>query len=306
MYQGLFKEVSASEIGKQSGLDNHDVFFRLVCALHFNGFATGVYLHLAMINHSCAPNCVKWGARDGIAHSEVRATRFIKAGEEITVSYLVPAMRSKDARHRALNGQFQFTCTCELCMKSPQFLEDGPLDMVIKLESDLEHIEEHELARRPHLALSHVLAARDEAARGGLGKRHLSLARADIIITESCLALLDDDKPGKSSPNPAGLVFTLLKSSISIRQTQCLLFQEGMNDFKATDQWVDTRSEAEPTLQHIASGIGYFIGLGKKGTDRLLTLTDDDGKQLFESATDAIQCQLACDKSASSIADFYM
>lgn len=98
------------------GMDNEDTLIRVICALHFNGFVTGVYLHLAMVNHSCAPNCVKWGAREGVVHSELRATRFIRAGEEITFSYLVPSLRSREARRRALNGQFQFECSCQLCV----------------------------------------------------------------------------------------------------------------------------------------------------------------------------------------------
>jgi len=221
------------------------------------------------------------------------------------VSYLVPAMRSREARHRALNGQFQFTCRCVLC--STPFLEDGPAEEAAKLEADLEHVEEHELMRRPQLALTHVTEARKVAVNGGLGKRHISLARADILLTESCLALLDDDKPasGKAAaPNPADLVFQLLASSISIRQTQVMLFEEGMSPARLVP-WVDTRSEAEPTLQHLSSGIGYFVGLGKKGAERLLSLVDDDNRPLFASVNDAIRCQLRCDKVAAQIANLY-
>jgi hypothetical protein len=332
MYQGLYREVSAQAVARATGLEDPDEFLRLVCAFHFNGFATGIYVHLAMINHSCAPNCVKWGARDGIAHSEVRATRRIRKGEEITISYLVPAMRSREARHRALRGQFQFDCTCVLCAHCPDALEQGPAEQAALLESALEHLEEHELLRRPHLALTRALAARDEAERNGLcvwrpaslraaqqahrrgapltrvcrGKRHLSLARADMIITDSCLALLDEDKPGKSAPNPAGLVFTLLKSSLSIRQTQCLLFSVGMEGPPEAEAWVDTRSEAEPTLQHIASGIGYFVSMGKKGADKLMGLTADNGESLFTMAALAVECHLQCDRAASRIADLYV
>jgi hypothetical protein len=306
MYQWLFKQVCASETAKAVGLDNADEFIRLVCSLHFNGFATGIYLHLAMINHSCAPNSVKWGARDGIAHSEVRATRRIRAGEEITVSYLVPAMRSKTARHCALAGQFKFTCTCELCSKTPALLEDGPGNVVEALENELEYVEEHELSRQPRVALERVMVAKSKAV-GLLGKRHLSLARADVIITEACLAMLDEDNPQQPRlpQQQGGVVFTLLKSSLSIRQTQCLLFSEGVPDEDKT-RWIDTRSEAEPTLMHIASGIGFFVARGgKNGLDKVLGLVDDDGERLFASEKEAIECEKMCGRVADSIASMY-
>jgi hypothetical protein len=33
---------------------------RLVMVVHCNGFASGLYLHLAIVNHSCRPNCIKF------------------------------------------------------------------------------------------------------------------------------------------------------------------------------------------------------------------------------------------------------
>ena len=46
------------EEAKKDRLDEEELL-RLLCVVHFNCFSSGLYLHLAIINHSCRPNCVK-------------------------------------------------------------------------------------------------------------------------------------------------------------------------------------------------------------------------------------------------------
>jgi hypothetical protein len=320
----LMQELTTtSKYGKELGLTNPEILLRTLCTLHFNGFVTGVYIYLAMINHSCVPNCVKWGARDGQPHSEVRATRFIRAGEEITLSYLVPACRSRVARRRALFGQFAFECTCDLCEGkcNPQ-LEDLMINHGIiseTLENELEDLEQNELSKHPQIAFDRAMNARKIAISKGLQPRHLAIARADMIIAEAILKILDESDQGgdrntttttaTTSTNrvDVNLIIQLLTSSISLRQTQVIFFRQGIPDYdhdRTLAAKSDTRSEAEPTLHHIASAIGFLNGKGK--IKELLSLKFDNGSEVvFQNVQEAIACQVSCERVSKMIADLY-
>lgn len=78
---------------------------RILLALRYNGFQSGVYLHLAMINHSCYPNSVKFVPSRN--YSEVRTTQHVKAGEPLTISYL-PRISSFHTRQCDLWEQHMF------------------------------------------------------------------------------------------------------------------------------------------------------------------------------------------------------
>eukprot|EP00904_Undaria_pinnatifida_P007954 jgi/Undpi1/4289/HiC_scaffold_17.g07655.m1 len=148
------------ELGERSteaGLDARGIV-RLFGALQSNGFASGIYLHPAMTNHSCRANAIKWqagksmsdtpasqghrlsrrlgqeqgggvgeGGKRGGADSkgpadsnlsEIRATELIRAGEEITISYLEPREIALASRQTRLKDQFGFDCDCRLCHSS--------------------------------------------------------------------------------------------------------------------------------------------------------------------------------------------
>lgn len=78
---------------------------RLLLALRYNGLKSGVYFHVAMLNHDCHPNCVKFMPTSG--YSEVRTTRHVNAGESLTISYL-PRIVSHATRRRLLWEQHRF------------------------------------------------------------------------------------------------------------------------------------------------------------------------------------------------------
>ena len=76
------------------GTDLTDLdMLRILLALRYNGIESGLYLHVAMMNHNCTPNCVKFAPNDG-AVPEMRTTRHVRAGESLTISYI-----SKIASH---------------------------------------------------------------------------------------------------------------------------------------------------------------------------------------------------------------
>ncbi|KAH8114078.1 SET domain-containing protein [Phellopilus nigrolimitatus] len=73
----------------------------------------GVCLDTSRVNHSCIPNSVT-SFDDKTLFVELRATRDISVGEEITITY-VPELGSRADRQKELQSKYYFTCTCERC-----------------------------------------------------------------------------------------------------------------------------------------------------------------------------------------------
>lgn len=90
---------------------------RLILVLRYNALQSGLFFYSAMWNHGEPPNCVKFQPRvDPITtatttitktYSEIRTTRFVPAGEELTISYL-PNLLSYSTRRRILWMQHRF------------------------------------------------------------------------------------------------------------------------------------------------------------------------------------------------------
>lgn len=87
-------------------LEERDVL-RLLVALRYNALETGVYLHIAMLNHADVPNCVKFKPQEGHKYSEVRTTKTVQPGEALTISY-VPRFLCHASRRRHLWDQHRF------------------------------------------------------------------------------------------------------------------------------------------------------------------------------------------------------
>ena len=73
----------------------------------------GCYPQAAVLNHSCAPNCVLNYGPHGMLH--VRATRNIDVGEELCHSYIDLCMPTH-MRRRALHNRYYFECDCSRCI----------------------------------------------------------------------------------------------------------------------------------------------------------------------------------------------
>lgn len=80
---------------------------RLLLALRYNGLESGVYRHVAMLNHDDYPNCSKFLPTNGKSFSEVRTTRLVQKGETLTISYL-PRIVSHASRRKILWEQHRF------------------------------------------------------------------------------------------------------------------------------------------------------------------------------------------------------
>lgn len=89
-----------------SSLAKTDIL-RLLLALRYNGLESGVYRHVAMLNHDDFPNCAKLLPIEGKTYSEVRTTKHVKKGERLTISYL-PRVVSHASRRQHLWDQHRF------------------------------------------------------------------------------------------------------------------------------------------------------------------------------------------------------
>lgn len=111
---------SLLEISTRKGITNSDGtnqtardVKRLLLALRYNGFDSGLYLNFAMFNHSEDPSCTKFRpTEDGGEsrhYSEARTVRHVRKGEALTISYLEnPREVSHATRRKILWDQHRF------------------------------------------------------------------------------------------------------------------------------------------------------------------------------------------------------
>lgn len=74
----------------------------------------GIYPAACLVNHSCAPNAAL-GHQDGALTITLRATKDIKAGEEVSVSYLRDLFVPAAERASLLRAGYSFDCKCVRC-----------------------------------------------------------------------------------------------------------------------------------------------------------------------------------------------
>jgi len=89
--------------------------WRYNCFAHHNEDSLVLYNMLSMCAHSCDPSaCWSFGDDDSCV---LRARREIKAGEEITVSYLHDDILKATVVRRRKLSNWDFLCACERCME---------------------------------------------------------------------------------------------------------------------------------------------------------------------------------------------
>lgn len=75
-----------------------------------------IYLNASRINHSCSPNAVRGYTVD--KHVIVQAIKYIGAGEEITIDYLISTAGPPEWRRYVISEAFKFVCKCNSCLSS--------------------------------------------------------------------------------------------------------------------------------------------------------------------------------------------
>lgn len=102
--------------------DRRDFKLFLSNSKHISGEST-LYLNLALVNHSCAPNAIEYGltplTEDEEFNDELRAIKDISKGEEIVTCYFpnVKKYGSIPRKRRAgIKKDFLFDCKCPVCL----------------------------------------------------------------------------------------------------------------------------------------------------------------------------------------------
>lgn len=80
-----------------------------------------VFLATSMFNHSCVANAHFQFLGD---HCLIVAVKDIKAGEEVTISYMMP-IEPYEQRVATMKDHFGFECDCRLC-EDQKSLYNGP------------------------------------------------------------------------------------------------------------------------------------------------------------------------------------
>ena len=120
-----FKSLSSAFEGSQLVGDSRSRGSPLVCRIQTNSFEAEVdgrkhaYLFdkTSRFNHSCKPN-ISFYHNPLTQLRAVYATRDIKAGEELCVTYLAKTYVPYSQRQADLLERYNFTCMCEVCSAS--------------------------------------------------------------------------------------------------------------------------------------------------------------------------------------------
>ena len=120
--QTLHKEQSCQQdsYGEPSIAECTEVICKLCCNLFTitddfqNEAGIGCYPRAALLNHSCEPNCIQ--RFDSQANIVIRAVCDIRAGTELTISYIDTGMPTWH-RQQELLKSYYFHCTCSRCVQ---------------------------------------------------------------------------------------------------------------------------------------------------------------------------------------------
>lgn len=77
-------------------------------------WGVGLFLSISYFNHSCANNCSHVHQKAGVVG--VQVVQHVKAGEEITFSYLGDTYLPTSERRKSLQRDKFFLCNCERCI----------------------------------------------------------------------------------------------------------------------------------------------------------------------------------------------
>lgn len=278
----------------------------LLLKVQLNAFDSGVFLKLAMVNHACHPNCMVFAPgelrRNSTAagpvpssHSRLVATRALRAGEEVTISF-VGSGRS-EARCAVI---FERKHLCRLMPGSALLgteleavaagIDEGPLSQqaLAQLEDQLDCRESKEklelavggLCSGPAAAmreLKEVEALQADSARL-LHPRHVVLARVHRLVARAAGRVL-------AYRSDADVAEQLLRASSELRATQALYM-------------ADTHWDLIETCDLIALGIEALLSCNR---DRLFaTFPQTYGD--FGAASHAL---MALRKEAAAIFELY-
>ncbi|GJC90558.1 SET domain-containing protein 5 [Colletotrichum liriopes] len=150
-----------------------------------------IFLEACRINHACDNNAQKdWNER--IKRHTVHALRDIDKGEEITITYLGP-LKNRNARQKALQKKFDFTCSCHLCSLPPEQSKesDRRLEEIHRLDGVINQLGTEGVLVSPLRTLRYFdqqVRLYNEQGREDVGFAQAFADAAQLVIANSDLA----------------------------------------------------------------------------------------------------------------------
>ena len=171
-------EASAQAAAKLIGAFGRNNFGVLNDVLSVVG--AGCYPPAALLNHSCAPNCVL--AFDG-STLEIRTLTAVGEGEELTHSYVDLCLPTGE-RRALLSSRYGFACTCERCETGLRTANGENVDVLLQGRVDEKSATGHygsELAAALNQSAALLVAAAHEED----GDKELDLLRKALSMRRS-------------------------------------------------------------------------------------------------------------------------
>lgn len=237
---------------------SREEMIRIYLTLQHNGFQSGLYHQLCLINHSCQPNCIKFEPRAGSrGASEVWTTKDVAAGEELTICYLHPMESSWQYAQDYLQTQHGFVCKCTRCQGIGEEAVAG-----VQKDRDLEEVEE---------GFGNIEAMLNFAVSAG--------RPPDIEVVEESLASLDEiSSTLQRKLSESNIVFARekLRLDVRLRTNQASLLNAGVELFDGQSQHVEPACDYAQKLALTAAKL--FVSqvelLGKEHSNLATSLTD--------------------------------
>lgn len=99
---------------------DYQLFLQMLGTYNINNVDSNVFMLQLHMNHNCEPNVdVDSHSTDRTAAISVKAARDIRAGEELTTTYVNPS-HTVHQRQRELRVNWGFVCGCERCKREKQ------------------------------------------------------------------------------------------------------------------------------------------------------------------------------------------
>ena len=115
----------------------------IALALQHNGFASGLYSKLTLVNHSCRPNCIKFSPSSSTGWaSEIWTTRPVQKGEELTICYSEPLEMTSAAMRAALLTHHRFECCCTKCLATADTRNAAPTAAAVEAAGLLSRLQD--------------------------------------------------------------------------------------------------------------------------------------------------------------------
>lgn len=241
-----------------------DCAFRLLVCMRFNPFQSGMYFAFAMLNHACRPNCIKFTPDNRRAVrgdcSELVAIRDIEAGEELSISYLVPPEQPFLVRKAILEEQHFFSLSEPgMFPKESELLVAGAhdshsireeLSVVCDLVEELEGKTPREMRQKSFLP-------RLTKAQGAVGRlvgpHHMLHGRLGKVVLKYCDAKLAKQR---DEIVQRGIVLDQLKAVLQVIDNMSIVWGEEGTNHHELGTFHDIASEAVEFA--LCSGDGPF------------------------------------------------